>query len=157
MGLDMYLKASLYLSGWEHSKDSERKCFKKALSAVGMAMEDLASDSPSGDISFTVLYWRKANAIHKWFVDNAQEGKDECQESYVSREQLAELATLCETVLAHRERAAELLPNQSGFFFGGTEYADWYFEDLQHTAARLRKLLANPKFEGWSFAYRASW
>ena len=26
-----------------------------------------------------VGYWRKANAIHKWFVDNVQDGNDDCK------------------------------------------------------------------------------
>ena len=25
-----------------------------------------------------IASWRKANAIHKWFVDNVQDGVDDC-------------------------------------------------------------------------------
>jgi len=45
-------------------------------------------------------YWRKANAIHAWFVKNVQNGIDECQEANVTREQLTELKSLCERVIA---------------------------------------------------------
>ena len=43
--------------------------------------------------------WRKANAIHKWFVKNIQKGNDNCKEYYVSKENLEDLLKLCETVL----------------------------------------------------------
>jgi hypothetical protein len=38
-----------------------------------------------------VMYWRKANQIHKWFVDNVQDGVDDCKEYWVSEEKLQEL------------------------------------------------------------------
>lgn len=47
-----------------------------------------------------VGYWRKANMIHKWFVDNVQGGVDECQVTQVSKEQLLSLIHLCEEVSA---------------------------------------------------------
>jgi hypothetical protein len=50
-------------------------------------------------ITEEVAYWRKANAIHKWFVANVQDGVDECQEAYVEREQLQELLEICETII----------------------------------------------------------
>ncbi len=33
-------------------------------------------------------YWRKANGIHAWFVQNVQEGEDDCKEYYVSQSKL---------------------------------------------------------------------
>ena len=42
-----------------------------------------------------VMYWRKANAIHKWFVDNVQGGEDDCREYPVSNDQLIELRDTC--------------------------------------------------------------
>lgn len=44
-------------------------------------------------------YWRKANAIHAWFVTHVQDGIDECQDSPVTRAQLTELRDLCQGVL----------------------------------------------------------
>jgi len=46
-----------------------------------------------------VAYWRKANAIHGWFVNNVQNGIDDCQESIVTREQLNELLSVCHEVI----------------------------------------------------------
>ena len=38
-----------------------------------------------------IAYWRKANAIHGWFVRNCADGVDECQPIAVSREALNHL------------------------------------------------------------------
>jgi len=46
-----------------------------------------------------VGYWRKANAIHKWFVDNVQNGEDDCQRYDVTPAQLTELLVTVNTVL----------------------------------------------------------
>jgi hypothetical protein len=50
-------------------------------------------------------YWRKANAIHGWFVRECADGVDECQEITVTREQLAQLRTDCNNELANRDNA----------------------------------------------------
>jgi hypothetical protein len=42
-----------------------------------------------------VCYWRKANQIHKWFVDNVQGGVDDCGEYLVTEDELDELRELC--------------------------------------------------------------
>ena len=46
-----------------------------------------------------VGYWRKANQVHKWFVDNVQDGDDDCGTYPVTREQLEELLEKCEYIL----------------------------------------------------------
>lgn len=45
-----------------------------------------------------VGYWRKANAIHRWFVDNVQGGEDDCDIYEVSKEQIEELLDICERI-----------------------------------------------------------
>ena len=112
-------------------------------------------DYGAKEVSFSVAYWRKANQIHQWFVDHCQEGIDECQEAWVSREQLQELIDICKIVLGDMSRAEELLPTQSGFFFGGTDYDDWYFQDLEQTVRIIEDALELPS--SWEFEYRSSW
>ena len=46
-----------------------------------------------------VGYWRKANQIHKWFVDNVQNGEDDNKLYEVSRKQLGSLLETTKTVL----------------------------------------------------------
>ena len=70
--------------------------------------------------------WRKANAVHRWFVENVQGGEDDCGTYDVPVTKLRELRDILERVVDCRELGPELLPTQSGFFFGSTEYDDWY-------------------------------
>jgi len=154
MGLDMYLNASRYLSSF----NEEEKRISQAISQViGIEpeSEDFNAFGRVKNVTFEAGYWRKANAIHKWFVDNVQEGKDECQEAYVEREQLKELRDLCQEVLDHPRTAAKKLPTQSGFFFGATTYDADYKSDLRDTIKIIDKALALP--EDWEFHYRSSW
>lgn len=99
--------------------------------------------------------WRKVNQIHNWFVENVQSGEDDCGEYEVERWQLARLKSLCEQVLADPTKAEELLPTTVGFFFGGTEYDDYYQEGLRDTVVILNRCLAMPADTVWN--YWSSW
>ena len=145
MGLDMYLNAKRYI--W-FNEDELGKKIAEHFPEIG--------DKEVKEITVKAAYWRKANAIHKWFVDNVQNGVDDCGNYDVSREQLQELLNPVEEVLAKRDNADKMLPTQSGFFFGNTDYDDWYFEDLTNTVEMLKGLL-DPKWEKWDFEYHSSW
>ncbi len=55
--------------------------------------------------------------------------------------------------------AQELLPTTSGFFFGSTDYDEYYIADLTHTVEVLEKLAARVTTEDdrASYSYNASW
>ena len=159
MGLDMYLHAERYVSGYEFYGAEQVAKYNAVLAASGMAhLAD--ADTPSLYVKVTAAYWRKANAIHAWFVDKVQGGVDECQVAYVSREQLTELRAACVTVLdadSNRAAVAEdvgLLP-RGGFFFGNTDLDEWYFESLRYTRDRISLLL--DAGDDYSFTYQSSW
>jgi hypothetical protein len=155
MGLDMYLSAHRYIGAWEHQKGTKREPLQadvlKALGFEGYHCEE----SPSLTVNFTIAYWRKSNAIHKWFVDTCAEGEDECQEIGVTREQLMALHDLCKEALASKN--AELLPPQAGFLFGSTEIDDGYWNDIEDTIRMLSAILNDSRFDDWTFIYQASW
>lgn len=150
MGLDMYLMAEHYVSEFE---DRGKLLMKAIQASVG---DGLGEFRPK-NVSFELAYWRKANAIHGWFVENVQDGVDECQSSYVPLESLQKLRELCEKILDNFALAPELLPVTKGFFFGGTEYDESYEDDLRKTVAILDKILSNPNAKHWWITYRASW
>lgn len=156
MGLDQYLTAKTTVVGSEYAPQESRETYEKVLSAVGASPINRVA-VPMATVGLEVAYWRKQNAIHKWFVDNVQNGVDECQESYVSREKLASLLELCNRVIADPSQADTFLPSQSGFFFGSTEYDEWYHDGVKYTAETLTALLADPQYEGWDFYYQSSW
>lgn len=99
MGLDQYLRAEMFVGGYGYAGEESRKRYLIMADAFGLEARSETNPFPSATASFTIGYWRKANAIHKWFVDNVQEGVDDCKPYYVSREQLKELRTLCHRVL----------------------------------------------------------
>jgi len=106
---------------------------------------------------FTDLaYWRKANAIHRWFVDNVQGGVDDCGSYEVTREQLEDLIDLTKKAIETRN-FEELLPTQGGFFFGTVEYDSWYLENLEETVSQLTKALETADFEKSTVFYCSSW
>jgi len=154
MGLDMYLSAKKYMSKYFDPADSDKIAeINKLFGVVGE--ED--GDYGAQEVTFRVAYWRKANAIHDWFVKNCQEGVDECQETYVTREQLQELIDLCKDVVENPKKASEKLPTASGFFFGNTDYDEYYMQDLKYTIERLQKILDDPAFAKSNFYYQSSW
>lgn len=54
------------------------------------------------------------------------------------------------------EVAKELLPTQSGFFFGSTEYTSWYFKSLLETRDVINNyLIEHPRAR--KFIYDSSW
>lgn len=48
-------------------------------------------------------YWRKANQIHAWMVENVQRGVDDCGTYYVSQKDVETLLKICETVKNNSE------------------------------------------------------
>ena len=157
MGLDMYLNRKTYI--YTIYKKPEEGA-EPAIVLSGPAVAHIKAERIS-EISEEVGYWRKANQIHQWFVKNVQGGVDECQTTEVSLEQLQELSDAVAAVLADHSLAEELLPTQSGFFFGGTEYDEWYFEGLELTKEILDPILAEGKLkvEGADiyYTYHSSW
>ncbi len=150
MGLDMYLNASRYLSDYnEADKQKKEQLFKlfpelKAYTAQA-----------TKEVTVEVGYWRKANAIHNWFVHNVQNGEDNCAKYNVHPDHLMKLKSLCEQVLADHSLAGELLPPTGGFFFGSTEIDEGYFQDLSDTIQIIDRVLALP--DGWWIEYQSSW
>lgn len=138
MGLDMYLNKKTYVKQWDHEAPENK--FEVTVTKGGNEYESIKS-SRVKYIEEEVGYWRKSNAIHKWFVDNVQEGSDDCKEYYVGIDDVMNLLNVCKQVKEKPEKAEELLPTTTGFFFGNDEYNEWYFNDIDYTIEVLEGLL----------------
>lgn len=143
MGLDMYLNAKRFI--WFNENDLAETVSQAFSEIKGRKVKEVIVEA---------LYWRKANAIHKWFVDNVQNGKDDCGYYYVSREDLEQLRDLILDVLKTRDSSK--LPPQAGFFFGSSDVGDWYWADLEQTAQDIDTLLIDFT-SSWEFEYHSSW
>lgn len=157
MGLDMYLEAEeLVWRPADYEKVNPIKIkIRKEVHSVYPWMERTNKDGYIRIVK-EIGYWRKASQIHSWFVKNVQEGCDECQRSYVSKEHLIELLDLCRKVKKDHTKADKLLPTAPGFFFGGTEYDEYYFNDIDETIKILEAVLANVP-DASEIYYHASW
>lgn len=164
MGLDMYLTKEVYTRNFEFQEPSEKhSCVVKL---GGKVRTDIKPERVT-EVTELIMYWRKANHIHKWFVDNVQKGVDDCDKYYVTREQLMKLAEDCEFVVMNRKKLKGLegsvLPTTSGFFFGGTNYDNYYFNACEETAKVIRELLDETAPDGvdgyraGDFFYSSSW
>lgn len=150
----MYLSAKKYYSDMKWRPEENRKDYRELLKKSGIA-KYVKTDLPSVQLEVSIGYWRKANAVHQWFVDNCQNGEDDCRYAYVDREKLKELKALCQKVLLQPAMADEELPTQQGFFFGSYEYDEWYFEDMKKTVSIIDNCLDMP--DDWEFYYHSSW
>jgi len=100
--------------------------------------------------------WRKANAIHGFFVEVVQGGVDDCGEYSVTKENLQTLQGLCQDVLDNLEDAKNILPTQDGFFFGSTEYDRYYFDKVKYTLGVCERAL-DLIDKGAEITYSSSW
>ena len=153
MGLDMYLNRKTYVKQWSHQTPEEK--FEVTITKGGKPYDgiDLANVT---HIEEEVGYWRKANQIHRWFVENVQNGVDDCGEYSVGKSQLEKLLNECREVLNDHSKAEDLLPSAAGFFFGNTDYDEYYYDDLERTIVMLDKILGetNPNQDIY---YSSSW
>jgi hypothetical protein len=150
MGLDMYLTAKRYV--WK-ARDDDHSLQDKLNEVMA---DELGDGMRVNEVSADAMYWRKANAIHKWFVENVQDGEDNCREYWVDSAQLEQLLKMCQLALEHKDKPDKILPTQDGFFFGSTEYEDWYWSDIEETIKGLEKVLKLDQGK-WDFYYRSSW
>ncbi len=99
MGLDMYLLKKHYVgNSYRKPRQMVKVIIPKNQKDASLPIKKI-ENKRIVEITEQVARWRKANAIHKWFVDNAQNGVDDCKEYYVSEEQLKDLRDLCEQVI----------------------------------------------------------
>lgn len=143
MGLDMYLTTTIHIS--------DDKSLNKIIKEINV------SKNLAGPVTITVeiMYWRKANQIHNWFVKNVQNDKDDCNRYLVTRKQLTELFDLGKKVIATRN--TNLLPPSEGFFFGSNEVDEYYWENIDYTVDKLNSILNDKSLKDNHFYYQSSW
>ena len=95
-----------------------------------------------------VAYFRKVNFLLPYF--NYEEN---CSEIVIDKCEVEELVDDCKRVLAAKDTdeaesvADELLPTEAGFFFGNTDYDEWYFNDVREVADKLTEILDTFDFD----------
>lgn len=154
MGLDMYLDKELFLSEF----DKDKELVDKILGILNV--KDESGNYKHLSVKIPAIYWRKSNQIHKWFVENVQDGVDDCQKFPVEIEKLQELLQQCKTAL--KKKDASIIPPQGGFFFGSTEIDQYYWDDIKETVKEIEREISFYQEEKecgrfWEYSYQASW
>lgn len=230
MGLDMYLDRKQTFGGF--GKEIKEA---KIIDKEGNEQTIEPDRYGSVEVSKTIAYWRKANQIHNWFIENCGDGEDDCRPIPVGIDQLKELLQLCKEVrekakmgigliqifsgcsnlndtyrkatpiydengsiaalttddeivegdllmigdffvvetgnlekesngktifykitgtgeyrayvfgetITNAEEIADLLPTTEGFFFGSTDYDEYYLDDINNTIEQLDNIIAD--------------
>ena len=169
MGLDQYLeiRKSEYRSKYSKDKGSRIKLeYPKDITEFIPNLTDLRI---SRQTNYEVGYWRKANQIHNWFMENCARRDeydnpiDDCRPIEITVDKLEKLLDDCKKVLADHSLAKTLLPTADGFFFGSTAYDDYYLGQIEQTIEIIEPVLkfAKHKLEikdyAWEVYYQASW
>lgn len=149
MGLDMYLYIEKYESEYELEYEERKKLrerimerlYPEEMLPLMRSMDAKRQITLNRIARYQIGYWRKANAIHNWIVQNCAGGTDDCRPIYMDISDVEKLRDTCNEVLRDKSKAPELLPTAEGFFFGGTEYDDWYMEDVRYTSELLTEVL----------------
>lgn len=152
----MYLSKKTYVKQWEHLPKEEQ--FEVTVKRNGKVFDQIEVDRISY-VEEQVMYWRKANHIHNWFVQNCQGSVDDGRSTYVSVEDLKNLYDACKKVMEFDAASApnDILPTTEGFFFGSTDYDEYYYQNIKDTIEFLEKEMdADGKFNG-DYYYEASW
>lgn len=152
MGLDMYLYKKTYIRQGDFYKPES---INEVIVKTGGEIDKKIDPKKIKYVVEEIGYWRKANQIHRWFVENVQRGTDDCGSYWVGREKLEELLDLCKRVNEDNSLADELLPSASGFFFGATEYDEWYFNGIKNTIEIIEECLSDESAD--DFEYSSSW
>jgi hypothetical protein len=184
MGLDMYFYKKTYVKNWDFMGAKERH-------QIGVKLGDeFRKDIKPERITFIteeVGYWRKFNALHRWFIMNCADGIDVCQEIPVTIKKikdvldvLNEVKTILnksglavklvndfngesfENVYEREQEVRNILPPTQGFFFGGIEIDEWFKMSVEESIKIFTEVLKDEEisqsYGSFSeFYYRASW
>ena len=103
MGLDMTISRTVH-------------GYRKADGTLSNSFDDYKTDefgcSNSEYVTTQAAYWRKANAIHKWFVDNVQNGEDDCGTYDIDVLTLKKLRNVCRKILNKMRGTALEVPDK---------------------------------------------
>ena len=162
MGLDQYFTARKgtwnSFGRWdaeEGKKDNTE--YPAALNVFADYIFEQNFKSTQIKIDYQIGYFRKFNALHSYIVKNYADGVDECQDIWLTKKGIEKLLEVLKQVSEDHSKAPELLPTQSGFFFGSTEYDEYYFADVEEAIKLFEMIIANLDFDKFDLIYRASW
>ena len=157
-----YARKTTYksFSKWDKPSKVGETDYPEDLKTFSDYIYDRNFKSVQTEIRYQIGYFRKFNALHSYIVKTFANGIDNCQDIILYKEDVEQIKKVLDDVLnVHQqaEKAKEILPTQSGYFFGGTDYDEFYFDEVKVAADLMQSFLDNFDFENYQLVYRASW
>jgi hypothetical protein len=169
MGLDMYLEKRVFVKNYDYMSDNQKNFI-----SIKKGGED-RKDINVNKITYIIEelgYWRKANAIHNFFIGRCAEGEDDCKQIEIGKEFLEDLLDRCKKIVKESKLlkendegvkfiednsiAKELLPTAEGYFFGSQNYDEDYLNDIKMTIPIIEEAIKASE-NGDDIYYQASW
>ena len=127
-----------YLSGWEFGSmpSEDNTAFVSTLNTK--LIDWLFAEMRWHDFARPDAYFRKVNFIYRYFGNKLEE-----EQCLVEKGEIEDLIAKCKAVLEKRDEefSKETLPTVAGFFFGSTDYDEWYYKDCEDAIEKFTKLL----------------
>ena len=156
-----YARKTTYksFSKWDEPDRANEVNYPEDLKTFSDYIYDRNFKSVQTETIYQIGYFRKFNALHSYIVKTFADGVDNCQAILLHKEDVEQIKKVLDDVLNANtaEKAKEILPTQSGFFFGGTDYDEFYFEEVKDAADLMQSFLDNFDFESYQLVYQASW
>lgn len=154
MALNMSLFKKIFIKNWDSTSEDNR--FK-----IDLRLGNTKINTDQAEyVIERIGEWHNANAIHQWFVNNIQNGKDDGKEYNFTATKANQLIYACQRVLEKPELAIQLLPSLADPLsvsrFGNAAYDDLYFIKLEQTINICNTLLAKADNNS-TFYYQGSW
>lgn len=178
----MYLTKKTFVQRWSHHKLEDQ--YEVSVKRGGVDYPNIKPERVS-NVTEEIMYWRKANQIHGWFVNNCEERVPDVK-YYVTKEDLGNLLETCKKVIEILNQSEkkttkvvggwkngenymvdvdvydgtneimELLPPTEGFFFGSDTIDEWYKQQVEETITTLESELSIISV-GYGYEYYACW
>jgi len=149
MGLDMYLIKKTCVRKWDYIPDEKQ--WNIVITRGGKPYTSIKPEKIQY-IEEEIMYWRKADHIHSWFVKNIQDGEDNCREYHVTKEDLKILLEDCYAVYNDPSDASLILP----VYWQYDQYDQYYFDQIKITIKTIETILEEWNEEA-DIYYRSSW
>lgn len=91
------------------------------------------------DLDEELFYYRKVNQLQNYFED--KHDIDNCGKVILTENIVKDILNRVNQVLENNELAEELFPTTNGFFYGGTDYDEYYYNIIKVIKENMNKLL----------------
>lgn len=185
MGLDMNLYRKSYVKNWEHQPKEvlheitvkqggvDRPDIKPE--RIAYVVEDIAywrkanaihnwiikncanGDENASEVDMDIKDFKKLLLVVNTVLANSKQVEGKIGNGQTLKNGKWEKVLVDGKKVEDSGTAEMLLPTANGFFFGSTDYDEYYIKDLEYTKSVLEPIVANEANDKAYYFYQASW